>query len=312
MKIVTSYEFTTPSACGSHPFNLLKGNYFLLFFAFCLLPSELSAQIDDCEYNPYEYAQEELFLTSFALRDRSEGDDCAAVREAINNFHNAAARGDEKEKYNYLRAISFYRCLESFHFLEMQIKGSASETDRCNAIMFLAWMMNPEYLPVIMEYAKKRELSIEEKAAVATAFMVFGVHGATPNLKEKAINMLDEICYDAPKDVLASCILSYFNMGGDKAIKFFNSQLEQDEFKLYAALFLARLGEHEQTFPIFAAALNSEDEHEVHTAVMGLAAIGTEEAIELILNLPPEKNRLTQRERLINFNPKDIKKGDKL
>jgi HEAT repeat protein len=142
--------------------------------------------------------------------------------------------------------------------------------------------------------------------------MVFGVHGATPDLKEKSITILDEICYDAPLEVLATCILNYFNIGESAAIKFFNSHLEKEEFKLYAALFLAQLGEHKQTFPIFAAALSSEDEYEVHTAIMGLAAIGTEEAIELILNLPPEKNRLTLRERLINFNPKDITKGDKL
>jgi hypothetical protein len=43
---------------------------------------------------------------------------------------------------------------------------------------------------------------------------------------------------------------------------------------------------------------------------MGLEEIGTEEAIDLIENLPPEKSRLLLRERLINFNPKDIKKGD--
>jgi hypothetical protein len=272
----------------------------------------LNAQIDDYEYNPYEYAQEELFLISFGIRERYESDDCAAAIASINHFRNAAARGDEKEKYNHLRAISFYRCLESFHFLEMQIKGSASETDRCNAIIFLAWMLEPDYLPCILEYARKPRFSIQEKAAIATAFMIFGVHDDMPALKEQAIAILDEICYDAPADVLANCIVNYFNIGNNKAIKFFNSQLEQDEFKLYAALFLAKLGEHKQTFPIFAAALSSDDEYEVYTAVMGLAEIGTDEALQLITNLPPEKNRLTQKERLINFNPKDIKKGDKL
>jgi hypothetical protein len=44
---------------------------------------------------------------------------------------------------------------------------------------------------------------------------------------------------------------------------------------------------------------------------MGLAEMGTDEAIQLIDNLPPEKNRLTIREQLINFNPHEILKGDK-
>jgi len=321
MKKVTSYDINYPVSQSETPLQNLKGinlRHFLpsafcfLLSAFCLLPSALTAQTPAPEYNPYEYAQEELFLTSFGIRERYESDDCNRAIEYMNKYYNAEVRGDEKEKYNYLRAISFFACEESYLFLQDQIKNNPSETDRCNAIMFLAWMLNPDYLPCIVEYAKKRELSIQEKAAVATAFMVFGVYGDEPDLKEKAIPILDEICYDAPFDVLATCILNYFNLKDSTAITFFNAQLEKEEFKLYAALFLARLGEHNQTFSIFAAALNSDDEYEVHTAIIGLAELNTEEATALVLNLPPEKNRLTHRERLINFNPKDIKKGDKL
>ena len=191
-----------------------------------------------------------------------------------------------------MRAISFFQCAESYTFLENQIKQSPVETDRCQAIIFLAWMLHPEYLPTILEYSKKQNLSIQEKAAIATAIMIYGIYDVQPPLVERAISILDEICYDAPIEVLTSCILNYFNIGDSAAIKFFNSHLKKEEFKLYAALFLAELGEHEQTFPIFAAALDSDDEYEVHTAVMGLEEIGTDEAIELIDNLPPEKNRL--------------------
>jgi len=278
------------------------------FLLFCF--SALNAQTNNTDYNPYEYAQEELFLTSFGVREVYENEDCATARAFISRFNNAEARGDENEKYHCLRAISFFQCEESYIFLENQIKRSLVETDRCNAIVFLAWMQNPDYLPIIMEYAMNNRLSIEEKAAIATAYMVFGVHGTFPNLKDKAINTLDEICYEAEVEILATCILNYFNLKDSAAIKFFNAQLENEEFKLYAALFLARLGEHKQTFPIFAAALSSENEYEVYTAILGLAAINTEEATALILNLPPEKNRLTHRERLINFDLKEIKKGD--
>jgi len=223
--------------------------------------------------NPYEYAQEELFLTSLGVRENYESTDCAIARDHISRFHIADAKGDNNEKYSTMRAISFFQCEDSYVFFKNQIKRSPIETDRCHAIMFLAWMMNSESLPTLLEYAKKLSLSIHEKAAIATAFMVFGIYGEIPNLKEKSIAILDEICYDAPTDVIASCILNYFSIKGDTAIKFFNSHLEKEEYKLFAAFFLAQLGEHKKTFPIFAAALNSDDEYEVHTAILGLAEI---------------------------------------
>jgi len=153
---------------------------------------------------------------------------------------------------------------------------------------------------------------IHEKAAMATALMTFGIHEDDSGLKEQSVNLLDEICVDASVDILGSCIFNYFNLGDSAAINFFNAHLEKEEYRVYAALFLAQLGEHKTTFPIFAEALSSDDEYEVHTAIIGLAAIGTEEALDLITKLPPEKNRVTLRERLINFNHSDIKKGDEL
>ena len=290
-------------------FNMLYALAILFLSAFCFLPSALTAQTSAPGYNPYEYAQEELLLTSLGIRERYESTDCASAKDYISRFNNADAKGDNKEKQNAMRAVSFFQCKESYTFFEGLIKKSASESDRCQALMFLAWMQNPESLPTILEYAKKPSLSIHEKAAIATALTVLRSYNLTV-LTDQSITILDEICYDAPADVLATCILNYFNLKDSAAIKFFNVQLEKEEYKLYAALFLSRLGEHKQTFPIFAAALSSDDENEVHTAILGLAAINTEEATALILNLPPEKNRATLRERLINFNPNDIKKGD--
>ncbi len=128
-----------------------------------------------------------MFLTSFGVKERYESEDCATARDFISRFNTAETRNDANEKYNAMRALSFFQCGESYAFLENQIKRSLNETDRCQAIMFLAWMMNPDYLPIIMKYAQRKNLSVQEKAAVATAFMVFGVHGTTPDLKERAI-----------------------------------------------------------------------------------------------------------------------------
>jgi len=269
----------------------------------------LSAQADDCDYNPYEAAQEELFLTSLAMRERYESDDCAAAIEVINQFHQANAAGNDEKKYNALRLLSFYQCEESYDFFETQIRSNPSETDRCHAIMFLAWMMNSDYLPQILKYAQRPKLSIQERAAIATAFMIFGVYDFDKKLKDESISILDEICYDAPLDVLESCILNYFNIGGEAAIDFFNSQLKEEEFALYVALFLAELGEHKTTFPIFEEALDSKDNYEIYIAVMGLAKIGTEEAIELILQLSPDKNKYPPKRARSSFDFMNINKG---
>ena len=222
--------------------------------------------------------------------------------EIISRFQNASAREDEKEKFGLLKSISFVRCPESFRFLETQINNSHSETDRCNALVNLAWMLDSDELPVIQQYANKLSLSVQEKSAVAAALMIYGVHDSLPRLVARSLQMLDEICSDTSLYVLENCIVSYFLEGGNSALKFFTSQLQQEKYKLYAALFLARLGEHKQTFPIFAVALNSEDDYEVHTAILGLAAMGTEEAVQLIANLPPEKNRYSPKKMRWSFN----------
>jgi len=137
--------------------------------------------------------------------------------------------------------------------------------------------------------------------------MIYGVHDSLPRLVAQSLQMLDEICSDTSLYVLENCIVSYSLEGGNSALKFFSAQLQQEEYKLYAALFLAQLGEHKQTFPIFAEALNSDDEYEVHTAILGLAEIDSEEATQLIFNLDPSKNRCSPREArwsfdFINFN----------
>jgi HEAT repeat protein len=295
----------------SFKLQVTKVAFCLLLSAFCVLLSALNAQTINYDYNPYEYAQEELFLTSPSFRERHESTDCATAIEIINTYNRTQRTATDSEKYNLLRTVSFFQCPESYAFLKEQIKTNPSETDRCNAIKFLAWMMNPDAIPCIVEYAQKSKLSAQEKAAIATAFMVFGVDFSYLGLKQQAVALLEEICFDAPIDVLESCILSYFNLGGDIAIRFFTAQLEEEEFKLYAALFLAQLGEHKPTFSIFADALNSDDNYDIHLAIIGLATIGTEEATQLILNLDPDKNRYTPKRMRWNINPEYFKKGDK-
>ena len=285
----------------------LKVTFFLLS-AFCFwklsvveaLPSALNAQTLNYNYHPYECAQEELFINSTSFRARHESHDCNRAIEIINTFYNAETKDEEKR--NIIKSVSFLPCAESYHFLETVIKNGTSETDRCHALINLAWMRNPNQLPTVLEYSRNLTLSVREKAAVATALAIYGTNDSLSSLIEKSITILNEIGYNCPEDVLEHCILSYWMIGGEAALNFFSVHLEKEEYRLYAALFLAQLGEYKQTFPIFKSALSSDDEYEVHTAIMGLATIGTEEALELITNLPPEKNRCAPKIARFNFD----------
>ena len=271
----------------------------LIFTVLFVLFVPLNAQTD-YNYHPYECAQEELFINSTSFRVRHESHDCETASALINKFYNAETKYEEKR--NIIKSVSFVPCVESYHFLETVIKNGSSETDRCHALINLAWMRNPNQLPSILEYSRNRTLSACEKAAVATALAIYGTNDSLSSLIEKSTTILDEIGYNCPEDALEYCILSYWMIGGNAALNFFNSHLEKEEYRLYAALFLAQLGEYKQTFPIFKSALSSNDEYEVHTAIMGLAAIGTEEASQLIDNLPPEKNRCAPKVARFNFD----------
>jgi len=262
----------------------------------------LNAQILPYDHHPYTCAQEELFINSPAFRERHESHDCGTASALINKFYNVETKENSEEKWNILKSVSFVPCAESYHFLKTVIKNGSSETDRCNALINLAWMQHPDALPSILEYAKKRTLSVREKTAVATALTIYGIRDSLPHLVAQAITILDEMSYNCPEDVLEHCILSYWMIGGDTARNFFSTQLEKKEYRLYAALFLARLGEHKITFPIFAEAFDSDDEYEVYLALLGLATIGTEEATQMLFNFPQEKNRCVPRITRFNFD----------
>jgi hypothetical protein len=77
MKTVTNNKLRATS--DNHHSLAPSSLFSLLLSPFFLLLSPLSAQTLNADYNPYEYAQEELFLTSFGIRERYESEDCATA-----------------------------------------------------------------------------------------------------------------------------------------------------------------------------------------------------------------------------------------
>ncbi|MCL2289292.1 MAG: hypothetical protein FWC34_01100 [Bacteroidetes bacterium] len=99
----------------------------------------------------------------------------------------------------------------------------------CDALVCLAWSLNPDYLPCIVEYGKREALSVPEKLALAGAYTIFGVYTAYSGLKEEAVKLLDEVCYHAPYDenLQYSCTWTYYTLGGKAAKNYYILLLEQ-------------------------------------------------------------------------------------
>ena len=272
------------------------------------LSIELLPQTKD--YNPYKYHRENFIIDCLELRAELEHDNCELLEELIENFYNNVTTFPYQNSVDYISHISRFRCQEAYDFLETQIKKNLSETVRCSAIVFLAWSLSPDYLPCILEYAKKEALSAQEKLALGGAFMIYGVYTSNSELKELSIKFLDEVCYDQSLDIYASCDACYLKLGGNAAINFYTSQFEQQEGarKVAEALTLAELGEFEKTFPVFVEAINSEGVGiQIIYAIKGLAIIGTEEALRLIERQMQSKNEVLARQAkgiLGNFNKK--------
>ena len=134
--------------------------------------------------------------------------------------------------------------------------------------------------------------------------MIYGVYTSHTELKEKAIQFLDEICYDFSSDTIpgfdptldrirSGCEECYFKLGGKAAINYFTSRFEQKEgFRklAVAAYSLAPLGEYETVFPIFVEAIESGTINDIFVAIDGLKVIGSDEALRLIEKQTQNRN----------------------
>ena len=261
------------------------------------LKSELLPQTSD--YNPYKYDRENFIISCLEVRVEWENDKCVFVEKFIKRFYELDSTASDWEIQEIVNDISLFRCKEAHDFLETQIKNNPSETVRCNAIIFLAWSLNPDYLPCILEYAKRDSLSVQEKLALGSAFMIYGVYTSNSDLKEKSAKFLDAVCYDFSLDIYVHCDACYLKLGGKAAINFYTLQfeLQKGSRKIAEALNLAILGEYEKTFLVFEDVINNGGVGiEIIYAIKGLATIGTKEALRLIETQSQSKNEMIAKE----------------
>ncbi len=275
--------------------------------------TELIPQTKD--YNPYQYAREKYVISSLEVKQENESDDCEAVKGIIKEFYEIASTASEEEKCKYITYISLFQCKETYDFLVDQIKNSFSEAVRCDAINALAWSLSSDYLPYILEYAKKDSLSVQEKLALAKAFSTFGIYTSYSDLKKEAIKLLDEICYHSSSysNLEYDCAWTYYKLGGEAAIDYYILLLNRREgFRRVAtAVMIAELGEYETTYPMFVENIHSEVTNNVLESIDGLRIIGTEEALRLIEEQAQNKNEKVAKKAQETLRKLNKKGGEK-
>lgn len=247
----------------------------LFILGFTLWGGCLWAQdIPDCDYNPYRYEEWKNGVAQAYKEIREEflkePCDLKALEEYIEGYN-------ETQDIQFLYSINGNcNCFEVIDYAKSLIDTSPNEDVRCLAIGMLGFRRQYEYIPSLLKHLEK-DISPTEKIAIASTLGVLGEIS-------KAFEIFEQYCY-AMEDMNYSCQYYYFHIFDKQAaIKYFDYYFNKPETQLEAACSLAKLGVYDKTFPLFVKFLkdNTIYERETDYSLVGLAAIGTTEAFEII------------------------------
>jgi HEAT repeat protein len=237
-------------------------------------------------YNRFRHSREEYIAVGRDLGKSNNMDiDCndeevrADINESKSIFYSDTSSVEEKS--DALWNLGHIKCQEVIDFYEDIIKNNPNQKMRKDALLYLGWLRATSGIPFLLEVAKKENnlFFVIEIAATLCVMEEF----------ELAALILDKVCFDGKGKVKEECIGAYAFAGRNELVKnYFLSEWEKDndeETKFRIALILTKYGIYDITFPIIKETLiNSTHTYKRHSAISGLAAIATEEAIELIQN----------------------------
>jgi hypothetical protein len=248
----------------------------VLLVGFTLLYAYTAFAQKDCDYNPYQHQREEYLRISLELYHEYVTDiDCASIEDIVQYCTTEYLIANSlNQKLYLLTAISYKNCPKAFDLLEYIISHDESEYIRCQAIELLGTTGGTQRSSFLLDYATK-DISVYERLTIAFALSLF-----IP--ADTLLNIVDSICFTSEDSICEKCSIVYYIIGGYHAINYFEYLLDKPMYRMYAALQLAILGEYEKTKPIFLQALKSDNEDEIKASLAGLAAIGTEEDMEII------------------------------
>ena len=238
----------------------------------------------DSDYNPYRHAREEYIKTGEEFFEEFQNVNCEENKELIQSYINVYynEKSSNQEIEMAFSIIGQAYCPEIIDFFIEVVAIDSSEKVRCDAIQKLGWLRAKSAVPILRDHLSK-DISDYEKACIGSCLTGIGEW----DLAQQALN---SVCFCKDNDFIDKCLWSYYIIGNESAIRYFNYFLEFPESRVWAANYLAELGEYEKTFPIFVESIDSGKN--IILSILGLAIIGTEDALRLIEEQTQNKNEI--------------------
>ena len=232
-----------------------------------------NAQVDE-DYNPYSFEVKKASQEQIRIQGRQEFLAKKCEPEQLQKWKDFY---DTTKIVQYLYTINQYcNCPEVIDYAINLINTSPDKEARKIAILMLSYRRYYNAIPLLLSHVKK-EITPDEKIEIAMAL-------ASLDRKEEALEILDCNCYTID-EMHHDCVYTYITFF-DKptAMKYFEHCFNKPEMQLQAACWLAMCGIYDKTFPLFVEFLENNTTYERETvySFCGLAAIGSEEAIEII------------------------------
>jgi hypothetical protein len=228
---------------------------------------------EESDYNPYRYEEWKTSNEQAYAQEHQEflAKECDALElQAFIEKYNVS------KDIQFLYVIGEYNCSKIIDFAIDLIKTSPDKEARKMAIVMLGYRRYYDASQLLLNYVKN-DISSDEKITIAKTLISL-------NRKIEALEILDCNCYNM-NEMDDNCIWTYFDsFDKSTAIKYFEYYFNKPETQLEAACWLARLGVYNKTFPLFIEYLKNSTAYSRGTeyALGGLAAIGTEEALDII------------------------------
>ena len=235
------------------------------------------------DYNRFRHSREEYIeigreLAKSYIRDIDCND--KEIRTDISDYKSIfySDTSSVESKREALHGLVYTNCQEVIDFYVDITKNDLNQEIRKDALLYLGWLRAKSSIPFLLEIAKK-ENNLAFIVEIATTLCVMEEF-------ELASFILDKVCFKEDGSVKKECIGTYAFVGKDELVKnFYLSEWEKDnneEQKFEIALRLTEYGVYDITFSVIKEALFSTHTYKRHSAISGLAAIASEEALELI------------------------------
>ena len=250
---------------------------------FILLMTGFSQQEGD--YNRFRHSREEYIQTGRDIFDSYKYIDCnekeikTDIGINISIFYSDTSSIESKREA--MQDLGHTNCEEVIDFYIDVLNNDTSREIRKDALLYLGWLRAKSSIPFLLGATKNNnDLAFVNKIAITLCVM---------EEFDMAASILDEVCFNEDGSVNRDCIIAYEYAGKTElARNFWLSEWDKhddDESTFYIALKLTEYGVYDISFPVIKEnLLYNTDKWRRHSALSGLAAIATEEALELIQN----------------------------